>query len=1604
MARPIKIAITTSFDPAGARSAQAAIGALQRAIQQAGRAPTAGGAAQGFQQQARAAQQAQQAATQLALASQRLATAEQQTARAAQQVATETQRTAAAQARAEQAALRLAQAQERAAQSAARTASSMQPLPRTLDGLTGSAAEFAKTAASAFSVGIVASFAKETIDAANGLEDAKGSLKAIAGDQATYNKALEIAAQNQRLFGGSLAENINEMGSFVVSSRLAGVELDKLLDASQRLATLDPGQGAAGAAVALRELLSGNTRSLAARFELPAATIKAMGDESLTANQKLDALASFLDEVGITSDAVRGKLDNNSQAFRDLAAAGDQIKTSLGSVLAEALAPAAKGLAEFAQEGANAVTQLSTLAERLQQAGQDIIASSTSYEDYKARVQELNDALPPFVQQLPLIGEAAYNAQKGLQALGDTQADASIKAADLQNTTLGVGQAMDMLAARTANGYEATQLSAEAQAALGAEMLRLAGTSEENRLAVEALAEGYYFGKLTAEELQYSVQALSTATNDQALADAEAARFAQEHAAATQESDAATIALADSLVAQAQATDDSTLAGQAQRDALLEAADAAQQAANDGKGLEDQARAAALALLAAGGAGVAAAGQLAGSSGQVDILTAAYYRLEAARRAAGGVGAASALGNVGAGRGTGKGTPAAPTSAKGVTGALVAGQQGAFKPPSGGGGGGGGGRTGGGGGGGGSRGPSEAQRAQERLADIAADGAQRIEEINAQAAERLVEIDRRAAEERARISEELSRTLQTDAASTLAANEANDLDLVGADKEQRAKLEAREKAEAEAAARLVELQQQTRDRLAAGEVEQAEAQYEAAKQGIDARQKLDQAYYEKQAELAGNPAALAELDKQYQEAVKAQEDAARLEQEIAAAKAQEKADAVNNEKLAVIQAAEDQKIEVVKKAEEQAAGVKGAADSQKQAVVQALSDQATAATNWASETEKAAGRVAEAYRKAADAAAKLPAPGSGGGTGAGGGAGSGTKAAGGGTFVSRGPTTLTVGDNPGGVELVSVVPLSGKGSTSVGPGMARMAGGGSLVAGLDLNLGDMGAEQLEAYAKSLAAISDAIAGLRAMAAAKPLAPIDPAFVQEAVRQTRQVAGIFQASLIPLSEEQAEAIDRYAALTGAAVDGLLGALELRQAAAEAEQARPVTLELVQELAAEARATSATLMGTLIPVTEDQVEAIARYADAVARSTSALGDALSLRQSLRDGPGTPVLQGTLINLADEAQRISLTLRGSLIPMTEENLTLMGAYADAVRASVAVFRDVVDLRAALAEGAGKSLLQGALITLADDAQKVAVTIRGSLIPASEEQVTLASRYADAVGSAVGVFRDVAELRRAMAEPSAPLTQAMLTRLADDGRRVVTALQSKLLPVSEEQAAGVQRYADTVGASVAALRDTAGLTADLFDGYRSPSDAQIGRVAEDARRIADAFARAASVMSDEGAAQAERLASATQAAVQAARESLLTMQAINDQTFALDRTKLAQFEDGATDMIATTRRLAERAASIPEPELAALRATAEAVTATAGAFAALASVPMANLPELTAGYAGAAGGGGGLSITFGPGSIVVEAAAGMDTVALADQVARRVIGQITQSVTTRR
>lgn len=184
-------------------------------------------------------------------------------------------------------------------------------------------------------------FTVETITMSNELERTSYSAEIVSGNFAKYSDLLDIAKNNQRLFGGTLSENIQELTGFSLVARTAGVDLEMLTGVAQRLALFDPGQGIGGASTALREYLSGNIRSLRERFELPANVLRALQSEGLSTTQKLERLSLFLDSQGLSLENLAERLNTTSQSYRDLGIAVEEFKINAGQDLAEFFKPVA---------------------------------------------------------------------------------------------------------------------------------------------------------------------------------------------------------------------------------------------------------------------------------------------------------------------------------------------------------------------------------------------------------------------------------------------------------------------------------------------------------------------------------------------------------------------------------------------------------------------------------------------------------------------------------------------------------------------------------------------------------------------------------------------------------------------------------------------------------------------------------------------------------------------------------------------------------------------------------------------------------------------------------------------------------------------------------------------------------------------------------------------------------------------------------------------------------------------------------------------------------------------------------------------------------------
>lgn len=102
-------------------------------------------------------------------------------------------------------------------------------------------------------------------------------------------------------------------------------ELDKTLMLVQRLAILDPVQGVAGGAFAIREFLSGEYLSLVKRMELDKSRLKAITAEADgDAKKAIDGLSDYIDEMGLTEQAMFDMGQSGVNAFAIMRDEGTQ--------------------------------------------------------------------------------------------------------------------------------------------------------------------------------------------------------------------------------------------------------------------------------------------------------------------------------------------------------------------------------------------------------------------------------------------------------------------------------------------------------------------------------------------------------------------------------------------------------------------------------------------------------------------------------------------------------------------------------------------------------------------------------------------------------------------------------------------------------------------------------------------------------------------------------------------------------------------------------------------------------------------------------------------------------------------------------------------------------------------------------------------------------------------------------------------------------------------------------------------------------------------------------------------------------------------------------
>jgi hypothetical protein len=149
-----------------------------------------------------------------------------------------------------------------------------------------------------------------TLDYSAAVESAVVNIKAFTGSQVAVAQAQEIANRQLALGRSGYQDTLTALADLTPLARRYGASLQDLLTTTQLLAALDPAQGFQGAAIAIREALSGDFISLARRFEIPRTEIARLKAEGLP---NLEIVRRALADLGITEDVLTARAQTFTQ-------------------------------------------------------------------------------------------------------------------------------------------------------------------------------------------------------------------------------------------------------------------------------------------------------------------------------------------------------------------------------------------------------------------------------------------------------------------------------------------------------------------------------------------------------------------------------------------------------------------------------------------------------------------------------------------------------------------------------------------------------------------------------------------------------------------------------------------------------------------------------------------------------------------------------------------------------------------------------------------------------------------------------------------------------------------------------------------------------------------------------------------------------------------------------------------------------------------------------------------------------------------------------------------------------------------------------------------
>lgn len=435
------------------------------------------------------------------------------------------------------------------------------------------------------------------------LDRSERSLGVLLGSQQKANAVFDEAnafGQKYKFTQKEISDAVQGASRIIKESNQP---VEMVIGTLSRLQTLNPEETIAGAARALSELKAGQIESIVERFNLSRTAANAMKKEIESGKDPVLVLDAALNKMGVTNDALKVRTEGTTGALNDAKIASENLNLALGRV---AESKGAVEIVNWLAEGANGLATWLNYGSELEQFNARIASGAGNYEQYVAGINKANAAIPSYLAKIQALTAEQYAYARSLIATGTPADQAIIKARAVASTAQLIASAV---------GPARLQLQQMAPT-----LLHVANMSDVHRASVDALIAALNAGHITTEQFTAQIQFMA---NREVEATREAGRLASVQAQLTTSTKDTSTALAEHTAAlQKDATEQLLNAAKSQELGLAK------------EQLEARARSAAAGLLASGDAGAATAARLAASSSQVDQLTAAFYRLQAAQASA----------------------------------------------------------------------------------------------------------------------------------------------------------------------------------------------------------------------------------------------------------------------------------------------------------------------------------------------------------------------------------------------------------------------------------------------------------------------------------------------------------------------------------------------------------------------------------------------------------------------------------------------------------------------------------------------------------------------------------------------------------------------------------------------------------------------------------------------------------------------------------------------------------------------------------------------------------------------------------------------------------